>query len=210
MASWFHNCVDQLPLAARPTEIVCLGIGNFSHQLTSLNQLGFLLTLKSKLNVSNVTFHEPILSKCEIEVLQQLGLTVCPDNLEGRVSLPESALVYLPHCPKQLTNNLLFANWSSDRLRNVSLIGNSFDELIQSTPRRFLEQDAHFILRIKPFVAETQFGSEFSHVFNFTSLHTFTPELPAAEAAFWQHKEQPVYADDCLELITRVTELTLK
>ena len=40
----------------------------------------------------------------------------------------------MPHCSKQLTNNLLEENWDSNKLQNLVLFCNSFDKLCLSQP----------------------------------------------------------------------------
>jgi hypothetical protein len=36
----------------------------------------------------------------------------------------------MPHCGKPLYNNLLWANWTPERLSKLVLIGNRFDQLL--------------------------------------------------------------------------------
>lgn len=44
----------------------------------------------------------------------------------------------MPHCGKSLYNNLLYANWSPDRLCHVIIIGNSFTNMVQKSVTYFL------------------------------------------------------------------------
>ena len=39
-------------------------------------------------------------------------------------------LFFLPHCPKQLSNNLLWSNWRPDKLRRLVVVGNSFKRIL--------------------------------------------------------------------------------
>lgn len=158
----------------------------------------------------SITFHEPSLSKGEISIIERLGLRVCRDNVEGKlkVSSDHPTLVFSPHCPKQLTNNLLWANWAPSLLRNIYLICNSFDHLYDSIPHRFLQVDANYILRLRPFTKEFSFGNTFRYndVFNDTSLHIF-PALPVeAEHELWTPNDEPNYSNGALELITKQLE----
>jgi flagellar biosynthesis protein FliQ len=41
-------------------------------------------------------------------------------------SVEEKTLFFMPHCGKAMYNNLLWANWSVDKLEKMAVIGNSF------------------------------------------------------------------------------------
>ena len=78
---------------------------------------------------SQVSVFDPAHSDLERSVLGLLGLEVLETNCEGRFEVPDDdpvQLFYLPHCPKQLSNNLLWANWSAEKLQKLVLVGNSF------------------------------------------------------------------------------------
>ena len=129
------------------SKIICLGLGNFaqnphsvSAQIASKFQLSFLLALLKTFSVQGHVF-DPVLTKCEKEILTALGFETPEENLEGRYQVEEDqdkyTLFYLPHCPKQLTNNILWANWES--LQNCVIIGNSFNCCVLNLSKRQLE-----------------------------------------------------------------------
>ena len=98
--------------------------------------------------------NDPIFFCSEVKLLRRLKLEVISENLECKLkcqvhtshviissiaiiikyALQVPTLIFLPHCPKQLTNNLLYANWSPEGLtkwvdfasKTVWLMFNSF------------------------------------------------------------------------------------
>jgi len=48
---------------------------------------------------------------------------------EGKRTVTKPTLFYMPHCGKALYNNLLWANWHIDKLKYVTILGNSFTEM---------------------------------------------------------------------------------
>ena len=66
-------------------------------------------------------------------------------NTEGRVECSQPSLVFLPHCPRQLTNNLLWSNWSPGRLLNLVLVSNSFSTTLERNTERSIDTSAAFI-----------------------------------------------------------------
>lgn len=188
------------------TEIVCFGIGHFTDCSIARHQLGFILSVKEALNIETLTFHEPILTSSEVNLLKTLQCQVFDENLEGKVEIKSNnTLVYAPHCPKQLTNNFLWRNWNPAALSRMVYIGNSFENLISSTPNRFLEIDASFILKISPHTIEVPLENhfKFTDIFNDTSLHTLAKgDLEQLPSNFWTNNAgEPKYSDN-IELIT--------
>ena len=47
----------------------------------------------------------------------------------GKRSVTQNTVFYMPHCGKALYNNLLWKNWSKERLKKLVIIGNSFDNM---------------------------------------------------------------------------------
>lgn len=212
-SAWFWTSIEKIKanLPVAPANIVCFGIGCFSDCKISRFQLGFLLSVQAEFSVPRITFHEPSLCQGEIEILERrLGHRVHRENVEGKLKLSSeenTTLIFLPHCPKQLTNNLLWANWDAQKLDKIYLICNSFDHLFDSTPQRFLQVDANYILRIRNFTKEWTFPNtfRFSDVFNDTSLHIF-PSLPQSDNDLWTPNDEPVYSNGFSELITKQLE----
>lgn len=189
-------------------EIICFGIGHFIDCAISRHQLAFILAVQCKFTIKRIVFHEPILNRVEVNILKKLNCEICVENIEGKYHLDstKSTLVYSPHCPKQLTNNLLWCNWTVDQLVSLIFIGNSFSNLISSTPTRFLERDVEFITAIEAFTEEIAIENsfKFTDIFNDTSIHTFAREtLEKIDREIWKKRSEqsPSYADD-IELIT--------
>lgn len=164
--------------------------------------MAFILLVKELLNIENCVFHEPILWQAEINCLQTLNCQFHRKNLEGKLSLQGTpSLIFLPHCPKQLTNNLLWKNWSPADLKYCILIGNSFQQIIQASFKKSLLHDAEYISKISPHSSEYKINNtfKFGNVFNDTSIHTFNVDLAPKE--FWSENPEPEYKDR-VELIT--------
>lgn len=200
------------------TEIICIGIGHFSECSISRHQLAFILNVQKFLNVNKITFHEPILSKGEINILKALDCEVFEENLEGKIDVKYQhdslTLIYAPHCPKQLSNNFIWKNWSVEKLTHIVLIANSISNLVCSTPDRFLKIDAAFIARLYPFTNEIVLPNnfKFTDIFNDTSIHTFSEQkLNDQPKTFWSEDiAEPKYSEN-IELITAdlISKLTI-
>lgn len=178
-------------------EIVCFGLGHVGECNISRYQLALLLCLKDVTLCEKVLVHDPIFYKSECEVLKQLGVEVIEENKEGGyvISNEGITLIYLPHCPKQLTNNFLWSNWS-DKLENCILMCNSFTSLVENQPSRILLETVPYISKIYPYISELRLENKFKYtdIFNDTSIHYFLKEkLEKLESSFWIKGERPEY-----------------
>lgn len=193
-------------------KIVCFGLGSFSDCLISLHQLAFILEIQKYFKIIKIEFHDPIFSKLETSLLNEINCEVLEENCEGKYKVDDITIFYLPHCPKQLTNNLLWKNWNEYDLNRIILISNSFENLKRNTPERFLKEDAEYILKICDFTAEYSIDNnyQFSDVFNDTSIHVFCKtKLNNVPEDFWiKSNDEPKYCDT--ELITKELEIKLK
>lgn len=216
LSAYYENATEKLQSTLKPFDntkvhLICIGIGHFSDCSISRHQLAFILSIKQRFGFASIEFHEPILTRAEIGILQQLNCSVAAKNLEGKVQIDKPTLVYAPHCPKQLINNLLWRNWNVDSLQQLVYVGNSFLNIVNSTPSRFLGVDAAFILKLQPFCEEIQLNNsfKFTDIFNDTSVHRFAA-VATQDQEFWDKEcEEPIYGSDNLELITSVDKLTI-
>lgn len=186
-------------------EIVCFGLGHIGECQISRYQLAFLLRLKNICSPEKVLVHDPIFYKSECEVLKELGLDIIEENKEGSYIISDQGvtIVYLPHCPKQLTNNFLWSNWSRN-LENCILICNSFSTLIENQPHRILYETVPYIVKIFPHTTETicENNYKFTDIFNDTSIHFFLKDsLEKVTSEFWIKRDKPQY-ENTEEFIT--------
>ena len=91
-----------------------------------------------------VCIYDPILTDSEKIVLRKLNLKPLETNQEGHYLYEKSTTIYfLPHCPKQLVNNLLWSNWNN--LDFVYIICNS----LKSISLRFSKQQLESVKYIQ-------------------------------------------------------------
>ncbi|KAG6447902.1 SRR1-like protein [Manduca sexta] len=191
------NTVSNLLQSSNGVEIVCFGLGHIAECNISRYQLGLLLCLKDLCKAEKVLAHDPIFYKSECAVLKELGIDVIAENNEGCyvISDEKITIFYLPHCPKQLTNNLLWSNWTVN-LSNCILICNSFTSLVERQPSRVLSETVPYIQKIFPHTSEVilENNFQFTDIFNDISIHHFPKEkLEKLESDFWINKEKPSY-----------------
>lgn len=214
-SNYFKQTIDKVRTVLIPGKverIICLGLGRFLECPISRYQLAFIRCLQEVIHFDRpIQYFDPVFGKQEVETLEHLNGFVLRENCEGKYSADVTTLFYLPHCPKQISNNLLWKNWSLRSLERLFLIGNSFSGIIRNSPNRLLEKNAHFILEVEDSCREIEFENSFNHtdIFNDTSLHYFdVSNLRSKPEEFWI-SDEPCYTEEDLELITRNIQLGL-
>lgn len=186
-------------------EIICLGIGRVSSCSIAKHQLVFISLIAQRFQIPVIKFFDPVLSSDEKKLIESLHHTVLTDNTEGKYLAEKPTLFYLPHCPKQITNNLLFTNWNPEHIQNLFLICNSFKSVIDTTPERFLRPNAHYVLESNHFVNELEIENvfKFTDIFNDFAIHSFpTEKCEKIAPSFWLNHPEPNYSNEDLELVT--------
>ena len=179
--------------------------------------------------------NDPIFFCGEVKLLRRLKLEVVSENLECKVKcqvhtsnfniesfhqmssnvMQVPTLLFLPHCPKQLTNNLLYTNWSPQslakwvefysldfclifNLSRLSLISNSFSSTVERGVKSDIERNAPLLSTLveAEMVEEVVMSNtfRFEDVFNDMALHKFSGMTKAKEG-FWD-VELPEYSED--------------
>nr|CAG4642856.1 EOG090X0FII [Evadne anonyx] len=185
------------------TNIVCLGIGSISSSKISLYQLALLLNLGDNFECPIEVF-DPIFNEIDKKIISDLKLVLSTENCEGKKKQSSSdvTLFFFPHCPRELSNNLLYANWDPYLLPNCIIYANSFEKVRTNTPRRFLT-NYHYLLQTENIVSESAVVNNFHlpDIFNDLSIHTFhCDQLNSVPSNFWDCPE-PTYPSES-ELIT--------
>lgn len=199
--SVLNNSLDRVD--KQISNIVCFGIGSISSSKISQYQLALLLKLGDNFECSIEVF-DPIFNNSDKAILSELKLVLLSENCEGKrtQNSNEVTLFFLPHCPRELSNNLLYSNWDPFLLQNCIIYANSFEKVRINTPRRFLT-NYHYILQTENIVSESTVVNNFHFpdIFNDLSIHTFhCDQLNSLPSSFWDCPE-PVYTSES-ELIT--------
>ncbi|XP_050408879.1 SRR1-like protein [Patella vulgata] len=200
------KAIKYLPRASGDYDLVVFGLGNFSSSLIAKQQLDLALALRSELNISHgqTLCYDPVFTSVEIKTLQDLEWIVPEINQEGKGQSNKTCIYYLPHCHKILYNNLLWANWSKELLSKIVIIGNSFSSMVERTPKRLLEKNGNYILKIEPYMSELPLPDTYSEkdVFNDTSIHTFPIErLQSLPTIYWEENIEPIYSNEETDFI---------
>ncbi|XP_077996397.1 SRR1-like protein [Glandiceps talaboti] len=178
-------------------DIICYGLGNFSTCPIARYQLVFLTLLKTILQIPGKCYcYDPRSTSQENDILRKMGFVCIEDNEEGKRKITHPTLFYMVHCGKPLYNNVLWANWNEEQLKNLIIVGNSFDNYKTRLPSRILHQEVAYISRILPYVKEFPFDvdSSYSEVFSDTSVHMFPVErVSCVPSGFWTDHDEPTY-----------------
>ena len=185
----------------RRTEAVfCFGLGHFCDSVTAKYQFALLLCIRDTYSIQHVQLSDPIFYQCEVELLQEeYQLTVISDNCEGRQPCASPSLLFLPHCPTQMTNNLLFSNWDPRLLSNLYLISNSISNINSNKDLNFINTAI-----TENFVEEKSLKNVFKYqdIFNDLSLHLFNASETSLDSPLWKNVSKPEYSDEDVEFIT--------
>ncbi|PRT54414.1 SRR1-like protein BER1 [Wickerhamiella sorbophila] len=100
LQDWFPKTYTHLEIP--PVQrIRCLALGCPSDGINAQYQLAFLLLLKEKLGVSDVTVYDPIFQKDDLDLLRHYDLVVQKDHPDDN-----GTLWYIPHGPFSLVKEL--------------------------------------------------------------------------------------------------------
>ncbi|EQC27741.1 hypothetical protein SDRG_14490 [Saprolegnia diclina VS20] len=174
-----------LPLET-PLQLVAYGVGSFAHgpsgnaiyQLVCASLLRELLAGHDAL--ADAFIYDPIMTEEDNEVAAAMDLSVLPTNEQGQRTAQTRTLFFMPHCGKQLYQNVLLSNWPS--LEKICILGNSFaaydDRLLVKADRA-----KSIFSALVPFTTEVALGPcdkavrdhvQYDAAFNDTSLHVFS------------------------------------
>ncbi|XP_043275054.1 SRR1-like protein [Venturia canescens] len=202
----FQGLDEALRLIKAPDlpDIICYGLGNFSQSRAPKFQLAAVLAIKSRYR-SIVYAYDPLFFKPELEILKELGIQTIDTNEEAKRTIEDrTSLVYMPHCPYQLTNNFIYANWAAKNLLNCLVLSNSFGELVDSVFSKNIEHSTNYIDRISPYTTEIKLKNNFEYeeVFNGSSIHIFSQEnIDKVPTEFWDCRKAPIYQDENCEFV---------
>ena len=191
--------VEKLRALPPCAAVVCYGIGNFSELPAARYQVALAFLLREEVQ------HLDFLKECRC-------MTDVP-NEEGRRSVLQRTLFFMPHCGRQLYANLLSANWVCASLGKLVVLGNSFNAYAAALSNAQRERAIRWchLVHATPWVTEQPCGlpaghGSFANAFNSLSLHCFaTPRLPDESDTCWDSLLVPPPADDPLTRLDIIT-----
>ena len=184
-------------------QIVSFGIGNFSFLDNSFFQLTVLVQLQKFLKLSKkCIIFDPVFTNIEIAFLKHIGFEVFLINDECCFNVgDQKTLFFMIHCGTAMYNNVLWANFTPDLLKNVAFLGNSFEEIKQVAElNKNVDNDSFYIRKLDSCYEETKIepekSSELFLAFTGTSLHIVNSEILSSKSgSFWSQEslERPKY-----------------
>jgi hypothetical protein len=112
-------------------------------------------------------------------------------------------LFFMPHCDKSLFNNLLWSNWEINKLNNIYIFGNSFNNMLETIISNISLQSFSYLFNITNkldnVLIECNVENDFidKEIFNDLSIHAFNKQNINEEKLnhyFINHK--PKYNDN--------------
>lgn len=190
------KCLLVFPGDTHVRSVVCYGLGNFAACVNARFQLALLICIRRHLSASSVEVYDPVFTEKERKVLTSMGFSVLENNEEGKRSVREPTLFYMPHCGTPLYNSVLWANWDATSLNQVVIFGNSFSNMCTHKLDRALRERCPFLFNVRPAVREFAVANTFkySDVFNDLALHSFDASVLGADV--WSSTVEPEYGED--------------
>ena len=162
-------------------QMVVYGIGSIESYETPRLQLSLAMLLKRKFSwIGDIEVFDPILSATESRVLENLGCSVLSVNEQGQRQASKPTLFFMPHCEAELYDNLVLANWRTERLNNIVLFGNSFgtyEEHVSEFRSSTIVDSSRHILAVRKFTHEFAINTvsdDYFGAFHDTSWHFFS------------------------------------
>lgn len=189
-AKTLDRCLEKI-VDRKLNQIVCYGLGSFCDGIDAAPryQLALLILTYEYLNSRadlnpTIEIFDPSFAQLDKDTLlafTQPRFNLIEDNehcaREISVSHNGCVLMYMPHLDKYLYNNLLGANWTSERLKKLIVLGNSFREMIDNEMQRVCKTHLYYLDQlvrndgalVELAVDDSSF--EHSDIFNSMALH---------------------------------------
>lgn len=192
---------------SKVTGIVCYGLGQLSCSRIARYQGAFLLILKDHFQV-HTEVYDPVFSAVDNEVLRDLNIKVLNRNEEGKRKVVGTTLFFLPHCGKELYNNLLWANWNVLSLLHCVIVGNSFSTIGQNVPTRILKEHYKFIHHAQDMFKELPLTSlvDYDDIFNDVNIHIPCHKILHKSPEFWLENKEPKYEECDVEIVRKICQ----
>jgi len=135
--SFFNFLMDALRKLVNSSspivQIICFGLGSMNSSETSQYQFALLLLIQNELGIlsEKVGLFDPVFTEEDMNLIKSYGFQCIMVNTIGKYVANERTLFYMPHCTEGLYSNLLRENWQEHLLKNVVILGNSFDSYIK-------------------------------------------------------------------------------
>ena len=187
-------------ILAKVEKVYCFGLGHFCDSVTARYQFALLLCIQHSHGIKDIELSDPIFYQCEVDLLrEEYKMEVVTENSECQQPCTVPSLVFLPHCPRQMTNNLLFSNWDPELLSNLHLISNSLSNINSN-------KDLYFVQTVieEKLVEEKSLKNIFKYqdIFNDISLHLFSTSKTSRDSKLWSNISKPQYSQGDVEFIT--------
>ncbi|KAI8927728.1 hypothetical protein BC831DRAFT_451374 [Entophlyctis helioformis] len=182
-SGFYKTLVDDIyPLVAafggkagsdKKLDCVCYGIGSIAESKLAQFQFALLLLMIRDLEFGQVHMYEPMMTAAEAEFAVSRGITIIPENENGKRLVANHTLFYMPHCEGFLYSNVLEANWA--HTDQIAIMGNSFETYDRHSIGDRLQTTCPFVAKSLAIVTETpmQAFAECETAFNNTSLLRF-------------------------------------
>ncbi|KIM80814.1 hypothetical protein PILCRDRAFT_518728 [Piloderma croceum F 1598] len=179
-------------------EVLCLGLGSPSCSRDARAQLAFLVSTCDSCGIDRrkVSIYDPVFTEDDVKLLRDLQFNCLTDDKQAKYPLLNPTLLFMPHCDRNLYENVLRANWTQERLQNMLLIANCFSEYVDNIPSHKLTVESPCLTRIAPYLESRDLPALISPAtaFNNTSIQLVKREALAGldqKASFWQLPELP-------------------
>ena len=187
-----YNDIKKTFLEKKIDSVFCIGLGDPCCNLGCRKQASLILSIASDLNIKNLPFFDPCTCENCKAKLKEMGFDILADDKNGCYSASEGTCFYMPHCPLSLYHNLINANLTKNKLKDMMIIGNSFEERTDAAkyevPRVYsLVEEAYN----KGFVHEKKLDFGGDLLFHSTSIMTIDADkLPSEDDDFWKQRDQ--------------------
>lgn len=177
------HCFHKVLGSELKLQMVIYGIGSIESFENPRLQLSLALLLKRTFSwIGGIEVFDPILSATESRVLEFLGCSVLSINEQGRRKVQKPSMFFMPHCEAGLYDNLLQENWRVERLNNLVIFGNSFENYEQLVYefKHSAVASARHILSARKFTDEFKIktvSDDFFGAFHDLSWHFFSPAI---------------------------------